>query len=161
MEVKTIKEGQMKNAIMDTVEDQCRNADIPKGASYDQAVAAIVKSIRKTDTIAAECSVSELTGYVKEYFTEDEYVAESADLAKQLVCGEDASMNPNFASTQGEQPSDVAQAPAQAPLPPEQIGKAGDYLVMLDQKSEIVTITKGGQVITSMPLVIWTQLKRS
>lgn len=87
-QMKALKEGQMKNAIMDTVEDHCRNADIPKGASYEQAVKAIVKSIQNTDTIAAETPASELTTYVKDYFPKDEYVAESADLAKKLVRGE-------------------------------------------------------------------------
>jgi hypothetical protein len=71
--MKALKEGQMKNAIMDTVEDHCRNADIPEGSTYDQAVSFIVKSIMNTDTMAAELPSSELTEYVKEYFPKDEY----------------------------------------------------------------------------------------
>ena len=286
VQMKTLKEGQMKNAIMDTVEDQCRNADIPKGASYEQAVAAIVKSIRNTDSMASECSVAELTDYVKDYFPKDEYVAESADLAKKLVRGEQSgpgilnkldrwfasAMIPKgknrflppdqamkqlklagFSDEQAQRVRDEAakagfaalermhqkypeeivkpkysapnkyafqvadlylnvgeeirdefaelfqklfdikmekiknvlnivkedeyQDPSQQAVPaaepapeqtddkpdpdaPEEIGKAGDYTVSLDKKSETVTLKKGEQSITSMPLVIWSQLKR-
>jgi hypothetical protein len=137
--MKALKEGQMKNAIMDTVEDHCRNADIPKGASYDQAVAAIVKSIRNTDSMASECPVSELTGYVKDYFPKDEYVAEDEEMGAPPA------------------PAPEADAPSDGP---EVIGKAGDYIVSLEKESETVTLKKGEQTITSMPLVIWSQLKR-
>ena len=158
VQMKALKEGQMKNAIMDTVEDHCRNADIPKGVSYEQAVKAIVRSIQQTDTVASECSPAELATYVKDYFPKDEYVAED----EEPMQGE----NPDTSSDQGPQVSAPAapneQPPQnQAPTGPEQIGKAGDFVVMLDQKSETVTLTKGGQSVVSMPLVIWTQLKRS
>ena len=264
-QMKALKEGQMKNAIMDTVEDHCRNADIPDGASYAQAVAAIVKSIRNTDSMASECSVSELTDYVKDYFTEEDYkdsLKEDAGPAKEpssfegwlignKIIDEDDSYDvidnaynqdtyaseladnilkamkrakvksitnfkpqalkiisdtasftvtgegpaakkalaavPKFAKEvlaylsqnmdlyedeyqdQGQPPAgDDQQAPEPAPQAeeppvdagPENIGKAGDYTVTLDKKSETVTLKKGDQTVTSMPLVIWSQLKR-
>jgi hypothetical protein len=139
-QMKALKEGQMKNAIMDTVEDHCRNADIPDGASYEQAVAAIVKSIRNTDSMASECPVSELTGYVKDYFPKDEYVTEDEEM--------------------GAPPAPEASADTPVDGGPEVIGKAGDYVVSLEKESETVTLKKGDETITSMPLVIWSQLKR-
>lgn len=73
VQMKALKEGQMKNAIMDTVEDHCRNTDIPDGLSYEQAVSLIVKSIMNTDTMAAELPSRELTEYVKDYFAREDY----------------------------------------------------------------------------------------
>lgn len=85
VQIKALKEGQMKNAIMDTVEDFCRNTEIPDGYSYAQAVSLIVKSIMNTDTMAAELPSKELTEYVKDYFAREDYedkVNESINEAK-------------------------------------------------------------------------------
>jgi hypothetical protein len=104
----------MKNAIMDTVEDFCRNADIPEGSTYAQAVSFIVKSIMNTDTMAAELPSSELTEYVKDYFPKDEYevtesVNESGDYDKAYALGKEHALagKPKKAPWPKEQPYDL------------------------------------------------------
>jgi hypothetical protein len=152
MQISTLKEGQMKNAIMDTVEDMCRNPDLPSGISYDAAIKHIVKKIQNTDTVASEVPTSELAGYVKDYMSQEEFEELKEDAFDQG--GEDEQLHHE---EQPEQPQgDEHQGTAQ----PKIIGKADEYKVELDG-DEQVHITDGeGTVRLSMPFLIWKQLIR-
>jgi hypothetical protein len=144
-QMKALKEGQMKNALMDAIDKACSAADIPDGASYEQAVKAIVKHIQNGNSVASNTPASELADYVKDSFPKEEYVTE------------DEYQDPSQQGEPAPAPQGEEQPDADAP---EEIGKAGDYTVSLDKKSETITLKKGDQTITAMPLVIWSQLKR-
>ena len=151
LQIKTLKEGQMKNAIMDTVEDHVRNADIPAGTSYARAVQLIVKAIQNTDTIASECPAAELTDYVKDYMSPEEFKELHEDTFDQGEEGGEQHQEYHPDDEQHEEPQKETKI----------IGKADEFKVELDG-DEQVHITDGeGTVRLSMPFMIWKQLTRS
>lgn len=148
LQIKSLKEGAVKTNIMDTIEDICRNPDLPsKGMSYEAAIKHIVKKIQSTHTMAAELPPHELEGYVKDYMTEDDFEELHEDAFDQGGMGEPG---------EDEHHHDQDATPSETKV----IGKAAEFKVELDGDEQVHILDGEGTIRLSMPFMIWKQLTR-
>lgn len=125
-----VKEGAMKEALMDLIEYAVKHAPIGK-ASYPLALRIIAKFARENDSenILAHCSDEELKEYITSEFTEDDH----------------ASINES-----GETDSNW----------PKLIAHADEFRVELDEDEQCHLLDGEGSIRVSMPFIIWKQLCR-